>query len=170
MNQETSSGILQGKWGDHASWSFHIESREPIDVHTTSVKGIIFKDKSVCLTKTKRGWEIPGGHIEAGESIAEALRREIFEETGIEHFDSIFFGFIKVINTVGRVSKATGLPYPSKSYIFLYIGDTKDEPEPCTGEDCFDSAFCEMADERVINSADKEILLLAHSIHNSQSR
>ena len=31
-----------------------------------------------------RGWEIPGGQVEEGESIFHALEREILEETGIQ--------------------------------------------------------------------------------------
>jgi 8-oxo-dGTP diphosphatase len=29
-------------------------------------------------------WSIPGGHVEAGELLAEAVVRELFEETGVE--------------------------------------------------------------------------------------
>lgn len=32
-------------------------------------------------------FEIPGGHIEAGESPAQAARRELFEETGATEFE-----------------------------------------------------------------------------------
>ena len=32
----------------------------------------------------ERGWEIPGGHLEANESPDEALVREVREETGLE--------------------------------------------------------------------------------------
>ena len=38
-----------------------------------------------CLLQTnlvKRGWDIPGGHVEAGEDPADAAQREAYEETG----------------------------------------------------------------------------------------
>lgn len=42
-----------------------------------------FEDKWVfCRHKKRSTWEIPGGHREPGENIAETARRELWEETG----------------------------------------------------------------------------------------
>lgn len=35
-----------------------------------------------CYNNRRKGWEIPGGHIEKGESWQEAAKREMYEETG----------------------------------------------------------------------------------------
>ena len=32
----------------------------------------------------ERGWEIPGGHLEPGETPGQAMLRELKEETGLE--------------------------------------------------------------------------------------
>jgi 8-oxo-dGTP diphosphatase len=34
------------------------------------------------FNKKRAGWEMPGGHIEAGESAEEAAKREFIEESG----------------------------------------------------------------------------------------
>ena len=42
-----------------------------------------YKGKYVfCYNKKRQGWEISGGHIEAGETWLEAAKREMYEETG----------------------------------------------------------------------------------------
>ncbi len=42
-----------------------------------------YKDKFVFSYNKKRdGWEIPGGHIEEGETWMDAAKREMYEETG----------------------------------------------------------------------------------------
>lgn len=35
-----------------------------------------------CKHRDRNTWEIPGGHREAGETILEAAKRELYEETG----------------------------------------------------------------------------------------
>lgn len=46
------------------------------------------QDKYIfCKHKDRDTWEIPGGHREPGESIVEAAKRELYEETGALEFD-----------------------------------------------------------------------------------
>ena len=58
--------------------------------HTEVAVGILFrKDGAMLLTSRPEGkpyagyWEFPGGKLEAGESVEQALRRELIEELGV---------------------------------------------------------------------------------------
>ncbi|MDJ0868384.1 MAG: NUDIX domain-containing protein [Myxococcota bacterium] len=50
------------------------------------MQGVILSERGVLLSVRSdlRGWELPGGNPEPGESEPNALRREIREETGLE--------------------------------------------------------------------------------------
>ena len=50
-----------------------------------SIKGVLLHEGRVLLLGNERGeWDLPGGRPEAGEDYRMALRRETWEETGIE--------------------------------------------------------------------------------------
>ena len=53
----------------------------------------ITEDGGIILTKHKlRGWEIPGGKVEPGESPLDAAHRELMEETGVKVGELSFLG------------------------------------------------------------------------------
>lgn len=55
-------------------------------VHIVTVSGLIENDegKILMIKSPDRGWEIPGGQVEVGENLTQALKREVKEETGID--------------------------------------------------------------------------------------
>lgn len=57
-----------------------------IPKHIVSAATIILnEDKEILLIKgPKRGWEMPGGQVEEGESVKEAAVREAKEECGLD--------------------------------------------------------------------------------------
>lgn len=66
------------------------------------VGAIIYNDKNEILLiysphKWGEYWNVPGGHVEMGETIDEALKREIKEETGLKVDSLGFMGWQEVI-------------------------------------------------------------------------
>ena len=53
--------------------------------HIVSVSGLISHPigKILLIRGPRRGWEFPGGQVEEGENLIEALQREIQEEAGV---------------------------------------------------------------------------------------
>ena len=99
----------------------------------TSAGGVLWRKLGdvveVCLIATKGGsrWQLPKGHIDAGETAAEAAVREVREETGCsgkveDELGEISFWFFAGHGTTRRrVRKSV------RFYLVGYVaGDTKD--------------------------------------------
>lgn len=88
----------------------HVAGKIPLDFYNqivrllpiSSVEAIISKDQSLLFMKrnndpVKGQWWFPGGRIRKGETLGEALYREVKEETGLEVIKS------KLVNVYSRI-------------------------------------------------------------------
>jgi 8-oxo-dGTP diphosphatase len=86
-------------------------------VHTFCFKG----DSLMMVNHERRGWDIPGGHIEAGEAAEQAAARELFEEAAVVASDYSLFATLELelLCPKPTVSERKEYPYP-KSYLCFF--------------------------------------------------
>ncbi len=89
--------------------------------HIVAGAGIVINDNDeILMVKTyNAGWVFPGGQVEVGENIIDAVKREIMEETGIE----VEVGELFCISSNTRKHPGTnGVKCPLRSCWTLYAG------------------------------------------------
>ena len=77
----------------------HVDAERSSPVFRIGVFALIFDDEKLILLGHRRDidwWNLPGGGMEIGETVDEALCREVLEETGLE---------VRVERLVGVYSK-----------------------------------------------------------------
>ena len=162
--------ILSGDWKNTNIWNFFIDSKLPDNVISTAVTGHIIWEDKIMLVQNHRGWELPGGHIEIGESIKDALMRELYEEAGLKEVSSIkMFGYNEIINPdTEKINKATGKPYPKYAYNPHFIIIAKEKPLGCQDGTCTDSGFFYIDSEEIKNSNVRDIILVGYTCYLAQ--
>ena len=67
---------------------------------TLAVGAVVVDHDRLLLVRRGRGpagglWSLPGGHVESGETMAEAVTRELLEETGLEGVCGGLIGWVE---------------------------------------------------------------------------
>jgi 8-oxo-dGTP diphosphatase len=83
--------------------------------HIVAVGGLVLNaDQNILLLQSARGdWEFPGGQVEEGEALPQALAREVLEETGFD---------ISVATLVGVHSNLRHPPIVNFDFICHLLG------------------------------------------------
>ena len=81
--------------------------------HIVSAAAVVLNDQGeiLLLEGPRRGWEIPGGQVEEGESLKAAAIRETKEETGIDIDALTFCGVFQ--NVSGSICSTLFLARPA---------------------------------------------------------
>jgi 8-oxo-dGTP diphosphatase len=82
----------------------------------------------------RRGVEIPGGHVDPGETLIQAAVRETFEETGCEVKDIVPIGFLRMM-TFGTKPEKWKYPFPL-SYQQFFAGRVSAQHDYVENDEC----------------------------------
>lgn len=114
---------FEGRWTDQVRWKFYPSTDLPPSNLCTAVFCLPFqRDKILLVRHPNRNWEMPGGHIDDGEDVYQALQREVLEEGRIKIVNPRIIGYRKVITTTpqDRRDGKTKYPHPF-SYIPFFM-------------------------------------------------
>jgi 8-oxo-dGTP diphosphatase len=100
----------------------------------TAAFGLIFDGDCFLMARLKeRGWDIPGGHLEPGESPQETVRREIYEETAVHVGKLQLLGYDK-FDIHAPTPPGYPYPYPVSYQLFFWGRVSSLEPFVATDE------------------------------------
>ena len=103
------------------------------------VGAVAVADDRILLIRRGRGvaagrWSVPGGRLEGGETLAEAVVRELAEETGIEAVCDEMIGWVERIG-------------PDYHYVILDFAVTVlGDADPVAGDDAAEAAWVALHD------------------------
>ena len=112
------------------------------------VGAIALHDGNLLLIRRGHGpaageWSLPGGRVERGELLAEAVTRELREETGLEAVCGQFVGWVE---RLGEEAGGEGGGVDHHFVILDFEVTVLDETEPTAGDDAAEARWVPLSD------------------------
>ena len=95
----------------------------PQELVTACMVFAVHDQDKIVLSKPARGWGLPGGHREEGETAEECLLREAMEEAAVTLENCELIGRWV---TRKRFHSPHNAKYPDQGYQLLYVADVKE--------------------------------------------
>lgn len=116
--------------GRRTSSRFVASEWVPPQALTTAALGFVFDGDAMLLARIAgRDWDLPGGHIEPGETAEEAMRREVMEEAGVRVGRARLFAH-QHLHSDDPVPEGWRYPHPD-AYMVFYLAEVE-RVEPFT--------------------------------------
>lgn len=134
-------------------------------IHLTKTSFVIpFVDTEnvILVNNVRRGYEIPGGHVEPNEMLIEAAQRECLEETGYEINDLVPVGFLRMTSE-GDPPLEWKYPHPI-SYQQFFTGVVNHSNIFVPNDECFKPVIINMKDLSILNLQQQMLINFAHKI------
>jgi len=94
------------------------------------VAAIIFNSKNEVLLCKSGKWQnkyvVPGGHVEGGETLEEALIREVKEETNLGVYDLSLVALKETAQNISELNPQSDYPVAKHYIVFDFICKTND--------------------------------------------
>lgn len=105
-----------------------------------AVGAVVVDHDRLLLVRRGRGpaqgqWSVPGGRVEAGESLAEAVTRELLEETGLEGVCGPLLGWAESVTGAAH--------YVILDFEVTLVGSAD---QPVAGDDAAEAAWVDLPD------------------------
>jgi 8-oxo-dGTP pyrophosphatase MutT (NUDIX family) len=169
MDKSTHTLFDAGSWSDDITWELYTTSVLPPIELCSAVMCVAISDGKVVLTRSERGWGMLGGHIEAGETLEDALRREALEEGGFTIDTHRLFAVRKITSRRPIPHQQEGRTYPHPiGYLPYYWATTNHDLKHPTGEEIIESSSFDIAEVPLLRTRDQIVIDAGWTAYNTQ--